>query len=87
MTIEHGGVVPSVKCAAGNPELEQFKPAPDETFLQTIHMRSMHLDYGETYWRITSEWLGGTLSYDEAMAQFQPVMEQFAKDAIERSEG
>ncbi|MEZ4861567.1 MAG: ABC transporter substrate-binding protein [Caldilineaceae bacterium] len=82
---EHGGIVPVVKCATGNPELEQFKPAPDETFLQTIHMRSMHLDYGETYWRITSEWLGGTLTYDEAMAQFQPVMEQYAKDAIERS--
>ncbi|MEM7531912.1 MAG: ABC transporter substrate-binding protein [Chloroflexota bacterium] len=84
---EHGGVVPAVTCAEGNPELEQFKPAPDETFLQTIHMRSMNFDYGETYWRVTSEWLGGTLSYDEAMAQFQPVMEQYADDAIERVEG
>ena len=85
LSAEHGGVVPAVFCAEGNPELEQFKPASDETFLLTIHMRSMHFDYGETYWRITSEWLGGTLSYDEAMAQFQPVMEEFAKDAIERS--
>lgn len=83
---EHGGVVPAVFCAQGNPELEQFKPAVGETFLLTIHMRSMHFDYGETYWRITSEWLGGTLTYDEAMAKFQPVMEQFAKDAIERAE-
>ena len=82
---EHGGVVPAVHCATGNPELEQFKPAPDETFLQTIHMRSMNFDYGESYQRITSEWLGGVSSYDEAMAQFQPVMEQFATDAIERS--
>ena len=83
---EHGGIVPVVKCAVGNPELEQFKPAADETFLQTIHMRSMNFDYGETYWRITSEWLGGTVTYDEAMAQFQPVMEQYAKDALERTE-
>ena len=29
---------------------------------------------------------GRTLSYDEAMAKFQPVMEQFAKDAIERAD-
>jgi hypothetical protein len=82
---EHGGIVPAVTCAEGNPDLEQFKPEPDETFLQTIHMRSMNFDYGETYWRITSEWLGGTLSYDEAMAQFQPIMEQYATDAIERA--
>lgn len=81
---EHGGVIPVVKCAEGNPELEQFRPAPDETFLQTIHMRSMNFDYGETYWRITSEWLGGTMTYDQAMAQFQEVMEEYAKDAIER---
>ena len=83
---EHGGVVPAVFCAQGRPELEQFKPDVGETFLLTIHMTSMHFDYGATYWRITSEWLGGTLSYDEAMAKFQPVMEQFAKDAIERAD-
>ena len=58
LTREHGGVVPSVFCAEGRPELEQFKPDVGETFLLTIHMRSMHFDYGETYWRITSEWLG-----------------------------
>ncbi|MEM7132468.1 MAG: substrate-binding domain-containing protein [Chloroflexota bacterium] len=84
---EHGGVVPAVHCAEGIPELEQFKPAPDETFLLTIHMTSMNFDYGESYQRITSEWLGGVSTYDEAMAQFQPVMEQFATDAIERSGG
>jgi ABC-type glycerol-3-phosphate transport system substrate-binding protein len=86
LATEHGGVVPAVFCAQGRPELEQFKPDVGETFLKTIHMTSMHFDYGATYWRVTSEWLGGTLSYDEAMAKFQPIMEQFATDAIERAE-
>jgi hypothetical protein len=78
--------VPVIKCAEGNPDLEQFKPASDETFLLTIHMRFMHFDYGAAFWRITSEWLGGTMSLDDALKQFQVEMEFYAKDAVERAE-
>ena len=83
---EHGGIVPVIKCAAGNPDLEQFKPAPDETFLLTIHMNSMNTDYAAAFWRITSEWMGGTKSLDDALKQFQVEMEFYAKDAVERAE-
>jgi len=83
---EHGGLPPVIKCAEGNPALRQFAPAPGETLLKTIHMRSMHFDYGETFMRIHGEWLAGRLGIDEALAQFQVEMDKYAKDAVERGE-
>lgn len=87
ITAEHGGEPPAVIGAVGNPELDRFQPRPGETFLKTIHMRSMHLEYGEIYLNLQAEWLAGNLSFDDALAQLQEAMNRFARDAMEQIEG
>ena len=79
---EHGGIPPAVIGAVGNPELERFQPRMGETFLKTIHMRSMNAEYGDLYLETQAAFLSGMMSMDEALAQLQEAMERFAEDAI-----
>ena len=79
---EHGGVPPAVIGAVGNPELERFQPRLGETFLTTIHMRSMNFEYGETYLDTQALYLSDIMSMDDALAQLQGEMERFARDAM-----
>jgi ABC-type glycerol-3-phosphate transport system substrate-binding protein len=79
---EQGGIPPVVIGAVGNPELERFQPREGETFLKTIHMRSMNAEYGDLYLDIQSAFISGMMSMDDALAQFQEAMERFAKDAM-----
>jgi len=81
---EHGGIPPVVRCAEGNPALKQFAPAPGETLLKTVHMRSMNAAYADVWQRLHSEYLSGRMTIDEFLADFQPVMEEYAADATER---
>lgn len=79
---EHGGIPPAVIGAVGNPELERFQPREGETFLKTIHMRSMNAEYGDLYLSTQATFLSDLMSMDEALAELQVAMERFAADAL-----
>ncbi|MAS37459.1 MAG: hypothetical protein CL610_25895 [Anaerolineaceae bacterium] len=79
---EQGGVPPAVLGAVGNPELERFQPREGETFLKTIHMRSMNAEYGDVYLELQAAFLSDLMSMDEALNELQIAMERFANDAI-----